>query len=68
MLTILLQLMRTILLTKKIHPRNSSGASSTKKCLEDCRYTHNEEDEPQYRSIDGSKWDKTDSECEFVSV
>lgn len=56
------------MLTKKLYPQNSSGASSTKKCLEDCRHTHNAENEEgsNEKSRDGSKWDKTDSECELL--
>lgn len=56
------------MLTKKMYPQNSSRASSTKKYLRDNRHTSNAEkqDEQQEKRCDGSKWDKTDSECKFV--
>ncbi|GFQ06343.1 hypothetical protein PHJA_002778300 [Phtheirospermum japonicum] len=55
------KLMRT-LLTKKIH---SYRASSSRKYLEDCRPTVSKPAEKEEDSK-GSKWDKTDSECEFL--
>ncbi|GFP91685.1 hypothetical protein PHJA_001312500, partial [Phtheirospermum japonicum] len=61
------KLMRT-LLTKKIHSQNSYRASSSKKYLEDYRPTISkpEEKEEDSKNTEGSKWNKTDSECEFL--
>ncbi|KAK4413742.1 Sm-like protein LSM1B [Sesamum alatum] len=58
------KLLRTML-SKKIYQRTSSRPTSTKKCLEDSRPTTNAEteDESHDKCRDGSKWDKTDSEC-----
>ncbi|KAK4383378.1 hypothetical protein Sango_2782200 [Sesamum angolense] len=59
------KLLRTML-SKKIYHRTSSRATSTKKCLEDSRPTLTNaetEDESHDKCRDGSKWDKTDSEC-----
>lgn len=55
------------MLTKKIYPQKSSRTSSTKKYLEDYRPTSEAEKEEESRntSREGSKWDKTDSECEL---
>ncbi|KAG8380182.1 hypothetical protein BUALT_Bualt07G0166900 [Buddleja alternifolia] len=60
------KLLRTML-TKKMYPQNASRASSTKKYIEDCRHISKaeKENESQDKSREGSKWDKTDSECEF---
>ncbi|KAL2234833.1 UNVERIFIED_CONTAM: Sm-like protein LSM1B [Sesamum indicum] len=59
------KLLRTML-SKKIYHRSSSRATSTKKCLQDGRPTLTNpetEDESHDKYRDGSKWDKTDSEC-----
>lgn len=63
--------MRTML-TRKIYPQNASRASSTKGYIGDNRsqqqrYTSKAEKEPSShdKHQDGSKWDKTDSECKF---
>jgi hypothetical protein len=56
------------LLHKKINPQSTSRASSMKKYIEDKKISkkEKEDDEKQYKTSDGSKWVKTDSECEFI--
>lgn len=56
-----------IMLTKKMNPQKSSRSPSTKKYIEDYRPKSEAENEPESRDKigEGSKWDKTDSECEF---
>lgn len=60
------------MLSKKMYPQNCSRASSVKKILED-RPTpkmikgKEEEEEKRKKTSDGSKWVKTDSDCEFYS-
>ncbi|KAL8056028.1 hypothetical protein ABFX02_04G093100 [Erythranthe guttata] len=59
------KLLRTML-TRTIFPRNTSGASSTKKFIEERRRN---EDESHDQIGDGSsKWIKTDSECELLLI
>lgn len=56
------------MLTTKIYPQNSYGASSpTKKCIEDYRHTQNAENSKE-KNRDGFKWDKTGSECELLQL
>lgn len=58
-----MQLLRAML-KNKINPQNPQ-ASSARKLIQDRRSPHNKvkviEDDNE---MDGSKWDKTDSECE----
>ncbi|KAL3632869.1 hypothetical protein CASFOL_025853 [Castilleja foliolosa] len=63
------KLMRT-LLTKKIYSQNSYRASSSKKYLEDYRpnVSKTEEKEEESKKIEGSKWDKTDSEYIVLDI
>lgn len=64
-----LQLLRTML-TKKMYPQGASRTSSTKKYLDDYRPNLEAEKEEEKRKErrDGSKWDKTDSDCEFLCL
>lgn len=56
-----------IMLTKKINPQKSSRSPSTKKYIEDYRPKSEADNEHESRDkrVEGSKWDKTDSECEL---
>lgn len=59
------------MLTTKIYPQNSYGASSpTNKCIEDYRHTQNAEngEKSKEKNRDGFKWDKTGSECELLQL
>lgn len=65
--------MRAIL-QKKIYPQSSSSAAvlSTKKYLESRhmpKSAHHDEDQLNFKAENiGSKWVKTDSECEFLYI
>ncbi|XP_010033723.2 protein DEEPER ROOTING 1 [Eucalyptus grandis] len=58
------KLLRT-LLRKKMYPQNTSRASSMKRYLEDKPISRADK-EKQEEADEGSKWDKTDSECKFT--
>ncbi|XP_042049620.1 protein DEEPER ROOTING 1-like [Salvia splendens] len=63
------KLMR-IMLTKKMNPQKPSRMASSKRCIEDYRAKSDgdEDQESRYEGGEGSsKWDKTDSDCEFSS-
>lgn len=64
---VLSQLLRAII-RKKIYPQHASRASSVKKYIEDRPAMNAEEDDEKKGKIcdDGSKWDRTDSECELI--
>ncbi|XP_060187179.1 protein DEEPER ROOTING 1-like [Lycium barbarum] len=58
------KLLRTIL-SKKINPQNA-GRVSTKRYLEDrCAPKEEEEEKKREKTCHGSKWVKTDSDCEY---
>ncbi|KAG6792223.1 hypothetical protein POTOM_001366 [Populus tomentosa] len=63
------KLLRT-LLHKKINPQSTSRASSVKKYIEDKRISkkEKEDDEKRYKTSDGSKWVKTDSEYIVLEI
>lgn len=58
------------MLTKKMYPQGASRTSSTKKYLDDYRPNLEAEKEEEKRKErrEGSKWDKTDSDCEFLCL
>lgn len=53
-----------------MYPKNSSRAASMKRCIEDKHIVENKNDEEETiekpRPSEGCKWDKTDSDCEFI--
>ncbi|CAK7356492.1 unnamed protein product [Dovyalis caffra] len=61
------KLLRT-LLHKKINPQSTSRASSMKKYIEDKKIPKKdkEDDGKRNKTSDGSKWDKTDSEWQYM--
>lgn len=57
------------MLHKKLQTQNSSRASVLKNRIEDkrtIRKRNDDDEEPEERSDEGSKWVKTDSECKFI--
>lgn len=61
--------MRAVL-QKNIYPQGPRSAVSIKKYLENGRLPESNigEEEPTTDADNGSKWDKTDSECKFRSI
>lgn len=53
------------MLHKKINAQASSKQTSTKRYVEDKEQLSLKNEEEEGRSSDGSKWVKTDSDCEF---
>ncbi|CAN6805488.1 unnamed protein product [Brassica oleracea] len=54
-----------VMLHKKINAQASSKQTSTKRYVEDKQQLSLKNEEEEGRSSDGSKWVKTDSDCEF---
>ncbi|CAN6932584.1 unnamed protein product [Brassica oleracea] len=54
-----------VMLHKKINAQASSKQTSTKRYVEDKEQLSLKNEEEEGRSSDGSKWVKTDSDCEF---